>query len=135
MAKTQGLKNSILKIRSSIQAAPSGLALALAAGLGLSACDFFDSDKTCTDEERNNLYVSSKYGGKDSTLTVRERQGGRRDTSLDLAQCEGQPCFSEYDKNQRILILKDGKTIDSSAWFRQEEDEDGCHQKSKTITF
>jgi hypothetical protein len=84
----------------------------------------------CTTEYRVNVCAQGKYEGMDSVTYRRERGNG----ALDTLQFGSRSCFGELPGRQRILVLKDGARIDSSAWFTLRT-VDCCHGEDHTVTF
>ncbi len=93
--------------------------------------DDYEEDCACTLEYRTNICVTVDGSEvlSDTLDFLRERQDGSRDS------LEYHPrCFGELVGTQRILMLRGGTVIDSSAWFTTRR-VDCCHGEAKTIEF
>ena len=96
----------------------------------LTGCDPLHRGCACSEDMRANVCVQGKYAGMDSVAYRRERANGAVDT-LPLGD---RGCFFELSGRQRVLVLKNGARIDSSAWFSLQTIE-CCHAEGKTVTF
>jgi hypothetical protein len=107
------------------------ISLALPLLLALIGCDPLRRPGcTCTMEDRVNVCAQGKYDGMDSVSYRRERGNGVIDTLM----FGNKKCFDELSGRQRILVMKNGVRIDSSAWFTLRT-VDCCHGEEHTVTF
>lgn len=92
-------------------------------------CDpFHGPGCTCDEVLHFNICVQGKYDKDDSVAYLRERGDGSADTLAPGVR----DCFEERTGRQRILVLKNGVRIDSSAWFTVRA-VDCCHGEAKMI--
>lgn len=89
------------------------------------------SDCACTLEHRMNLCltVNGATALPDSSVFVREREDGSRDTLP-----PGARCFGEWRGLQRILREHEARLVDSTGWF-EIGTVDCCHGEAKTVDF
>lgn len=107
------------------------MSFAMLAPLALIGCDpLHERGCACSRELRINVCAQGKYDGMDSVTYRREHVNGAMDSVL----FGGRNCFEELSGRQRILVLKDGARIDSSAWFTLRT-VDCCHGEQHTVTF
>lgn len=109
------------------------MSLAMLAPLAMIGCDpLHERGCACTLEYRVNVCAQGKYEGMDSVTYLRERGNGSLDSSESGIGVRS--CFGELPGKQRILVLKNGARIDSSAWFSLRT-VDCCHGEEHTVTF
>jgi hypothetical protein len=101
-----------------------------------SACNLFNKNHTCEDEQIINVCVVGKYNQQDSIFFTREREKGIIDTApTPVGPIENRKyCFDESRGKQRIIVYRNQARIDSSAWFVQKA-MNSCNYEPKTITF
>jgi hypothetical protein len=90
-------------------------------------------DCVCTAEYRMNVCVTvnGSSGLPDSLRFLREYQDGTRDS---LNSFMGNHCFGELPGTQRILMLRNSVTVDSTGWFALDT-VDCCHGEDTTVNF
>ena len=94
-------------------------------------CDPLHSPEcTCDRVLYLNICAQGKYDKDDSVAYHRERGDGPVDTHAPGIR----ECFEELTGRQRILVLKNGVRIDSSAWFTVRT-VDCCHGEAKVVVF
>jgi hypothetical protein len=107
------------------------MSFAILVPLALIGCDpLHQNGCACTMEYRINVCAQGKYDAMDSASYLRERAGGTIDTLFS----GDRNCFGELPGRQRILVMKDGARIDSSAWFTVRT-VDCCHGEEHIVTF
>jgi hypothetical protein len=107
------------------------MSFAMLVPLALIGCDpLHERGCACSTELRINVCAQGKYEGMDSVTYRRERGNG----ALDSLFLGDKSCFEELPGKQRILVLKNGARIDSSAWFTLRT-VDCCHGEEHTVTF